>query len=385
MLELDLTQDEIPCGTNIKIIGVGGAGGNAVNTMIENSLTGVEFIAANTDIIDLKKSNAKIKLQLGKKTTKGLGAGANPEKGRKSAEESREEIRKVLDGADMLFIAAGMGGGTGTGAAPIIASLAKELEILTIAIVNRPFIEEGKKKMINAEAGIKKLYEIVDSIIVVPNEKLRIEFPNITVEEAFKKADNILYEAAKAVSDIINTSGYIKVDFADVKTVMSNGGFALMSSAIGEGDDRASKAVKNAMNNSLLEDIKIEKCPGILVNITAGKDFKVEELGIINKEINMRATDKSDIILGLIFDDEMVGKIKVTLIATGLGSKENSVYEIEEIRSSGEEHEEIGDMLKRVKSTTNTMDIKKKSHPKTKNDGGSLQMDIPAFMRKFSN
>ncbi|MBN2460830.1 MAG: cell division protein FtsZ [Candidatus Cloacimonetes bacterium] len=386
MLELDLAQDEIPSGTNIKIIGVGGAGGNAINTMIDNSLTGVEFIAANTDITDLKKSKAKIKLQLGKETTKGLGAGANPEKGRKSAEESRDEIRRHLEGTDLVFIAAGMGGGTGTGAAPVIAGLAKELGILTIGIINRPFIGEGKKRMLNAENGIKKLGALVDSLIVIPNEQLREILPNATVIEAFKYADNILYEAAKAVSDIINSSGYIKVDFADVKTIMENSGFALMGSAVGEGDDRALKAIKQAMSNPLLADIKLEKCPGVLINITAGKDFKMDEFELITKEISKKATDNSDIITGIIFDQEMEGKIKVTLIATGLNSRDNTIYEIEDIRHSSEDSsEELSEMMNRIRSNSNSIDIKKKTPIKTKDTAGNLQMDIPAFMRKFSD
>ncbi|MBN1326342.1 MAG: cell division protein FtsZ [Candidatus Cloacimonetes bacterium] len=387
MLELDLTQDEIPFGTNIKIIGVGGSGGNAINTMIDNSLTGVEFIAANTDITDLKKSKAKIKLQLGKETTKGLGAGANPEIGRKSAEESRDDIRSQLEGADLVFIAAGMGGGTGTGAAPVIATLAKELGILTIGIVNRPFLSEGKKRMLNAEAGIHKLRDIVDTLIVVPNEKLKDIYPDMTVIDAFRRADNVLYEAAKAVSDIINSSGYIKVDFADVRTVMANRGFALMGSAVGEGDDRARKAIQEAMSNPLLTEVKIDKCPGILINITAGKDFRMEEFEIISKEVNLKATEASDIITGIIFDQELEGKIKVTLIATGLKVNDNSVYEIESIRSKGADtpKEEISDMLDRIRSTNNNQDISKKQQRSTREEGGSLQMDIPAFMRKFSN
>ncbi len=290
MLELDLEKDEIPFGTNIKIIGVGGAGGNAINTMIDNSLTGVQFIAANTDITDLKKSKAKLKLQLGKETTKGLGAGANPETGRKSADESRDEIRKQLSGTDLLFIAAGMGGGTGTGASPVIAALAREMNILTIGIVNRPFSSEGKKRMENANSGILKLRDLVDTLIVVPNDKLKDLYPDMTVINAFKRADNVLYEAAKAVSDIINSSGYIKVDYADVSTVMANRGFALMGSAIGEGDERAQIAIHNALNNPLLTDVKIENCPGFLVNITAGKDFKMDEFEIISEAIRKKTT-----------------------------------------------------------------------------------------------
>ncbi len=385
MLELDLSQEETPFGTNIKIIGVGGAGGNAINAMIRNNLTGVEFIVANTDISDLKKSRAKLKLQLGKETTKGLGAGANPEVGKKSAEESREEIRHSLKGADMVFVAAGMGGGTGTGAAPVVAALAKEMNILTIGIVNRPFIGEGKKRIINAEAGIKQLREIVDTLIVIPNEKLKELYKDMTVIDAFSRADNVLYEAAKAVSDIINSSGYIKVDFADVRTIMANKGFALMGSGIAQGENRAIKAVQEAIANPLLTDVKMENCPGILINITAGRDFKMDEFEIITTEIGSKAGENGDIITGIIFDEELEGKIKVTLIATGLSAPSATIYEIESIRHTPEnKQEELSEMLKRIR--TNDKSEKKQETTRTqKKTEGSLQMDIPAFMRKFSN
>lgn len=385
MLELDLSQEESPFGTNIKIIGVGGAGGNAVNTMIRNSLSGVEFIVANTDISDLKKSKAKFKLQLGKETTKGLGAGANPDVGRKSAEESREEIRQTLKGADMAFIAAGMGGGTGTGAAPIIASLAKEMNILTIGIVNRPFLSEGKKRIINAEQGIEKLRDIVDTLIVIPNEKLKELYKDMTVIDAFTRADNVLYEAAKAVSDIINSSGYIKVDFADVRTIMGSKGFALMGSGISDGENRAIKAVQEAIANPLLSDVKMENCPGILINITAGPDFKMDEFEIITSEIGAKAGENADIITGIIFDEELQGQIKVTLIATGLSAPNTSIYEIETIRHTPDnKQEELSDMLSRIR-TTEKSEKKQGQLKAQKKTEGSLQMDIPAFMRKFSN
>ena len=384
MLELDLNQDEIPFGTNIKIIGVGGAGGNAINTMIEYSLSGVEFIAANTNILDLKRSNAKIKLQLGKEVTKGLGAGANPEIGRKSAEESREDIKSNLKGADMIFLAAGMGGGTGTGATPIIASLAREMGILTIGIVNRPFIGEGKKRTINAEKGIQKLRENVDTLIVVPNEKLKEIYPDMTVRDAFKKADNILYEAAKAVSDIIHFSGYMNVDFADVMTVMTNKGLALMGTGIEDGDNRAVEAANTAMNNPLLSEITLENAKGILINITAGKDFKMDEFETITQEIMKKAGDEGDIITGIIFDNEMEGKVKVTLIATGLSAPGSIVYERESIISEKEDdNEDIGKTLQRIRHS-DSLNLTKNIGTEV-NDTPDKQMEIPAFLRKFSN
>ncbi|KQC09288.1 MAG: cell division protein FtsZ [Candidatus Cloacimonas sp. SDB] len=385
MLELDLERDEVVFGTNIKIIGVGGAGGNAINTMIENSLTGVEFIAANTDISDLKKSFAKLKLQLGKEETGGLGAGADPEIGRKSADESREDIKKHLKGANMIFIAAGMGGGTGTGAAPVIAALAKEMEILTIGIVSRPFKSEGRKRILNAEKGIKKLREILDTLIVVPNDKLRELYSDMTVIDAFKKADNILYEAAKAVSDIIHSSGYIKVDFADVKTIMGNKGLALMGSATEEGDERARKAANSAMSNPLLSDIVLENCPGILINITVGKDFKMDEFEIITSEVGNKAGNDADIITGIIFDEEMHGKIKVTIIATGLISNDDSIPELEKIDPFKDDtQEDLGTVLERIRSSQSN-DLRRVNQRNQKDNAGNLQMDIPAFMRKFSN
>ncbi|RLC53047.1 MAG: cell division protein FtsZ [Candidatus Cloacimonadota bacterium] len=384
MLELDLNQDEIPYGTNIKIIGVGGAGGNAVDTMIGYDLQGVEFIVANTNILDLKRSKAKVKLQLGKEVTRGLGAGANPDVGRKAAEESREDIKRILKDTDLLFIAAGMGGGTGTGATPVIAQLAREMGILSIGIVNRPFIREGKKRTVNAEKGIIKLKEQVDTLIVVPNEKLKDIFPDMTVIEAFKKADDVLYQAAKAISDIIHFSGYMNVDFADVKTVMSNHGLALMGTGIGDGDDRAAEATRIAINNPLLADIPVDNAKGILINITAGKDFKIDEFEIISKEIVMKTGDEGEMITGIIFDDAMEGKIKVTVIATGLDTPATSIYERESIiQEKSDDSEDIGNTLRRIRDA-DTMNLHKQQDNNTKEFPGK-QMEIPAFLRKFSN
>ena len=384
MLELDLNQDEIPFGTRIKIIGVGGAGGNAVNTMIDYDLQGVEFIVANTNILDLKRSKAKIRLQLGKEVTKGLGAGANPDVGRKAAEESREDIKRILKDTDLLFIAAGMGGGTGTGATPVIAQLAREMGILSIGIVNRPFIREGKKRTVNAEKGINKLKEQVDTLIVVPNEKLKEIFPDMTVIEAFKKADNVLYNAAKAISDIIHFSGYMNVDFADVKTVMINHGLAYMGTGIGDGDNRAVDATSVAINNPLLADIPVENAKGILVNITAGKDFKIDEFEIIANEIMKKTGDDGEMITGIIFDDAMKGKIKVTIIVTGLDNQTTSVYERESIiQAKSDDSEDIGNTLQRIRES-GSMTLQKQHENTTKEFPGK-QMEIPAFLRKFSN
>ncbi len=384
MLELDLNHDEIPFGTHIKIIGVGGAGGNAVGTMIDYNLHGLEFAVANTNIIDLKKSKAKVKIQLGKELTKGLGAGANPDTGRKAAEESREDIKNNLKGTDLLFIAAGMGGGTGTGATPVIAALAREMGILTIGIVSRPFRSEGKKRMVNAENGIKKLRENVDTLIVIPNEKLTEIFPDMTVIDAFKKADNVLYEAAKAISDIIHYSGYMNVDFADVQTVMKNHGLAMMGSGLGDGDQRAVDAAQKAMNNPLLSDIPIENAKGVLINITAGKDFKMDEFELITNEIVKETGDDGDIITGIIIDDAMEGKIKVTLITTGLDTQNTTVYERESIiHDKVDDSEDIGSTLRRIRNS-DSLNLTKKTEKKT-SVFPDKQMEIPAFLRKFSN
>jgi len=384
MLELDLNHDEIPFGTHIKIIGVGGAGGNAIGTMIDYNLQGLEFAVANTNIIDLKKSKAKVKLQLGRELTKGLGAGANPEIGRKAAEESREDIKNNLKGTDLLFIAAGMGGGTGTGATPVIASLAREMGILTIGIVSRPFRSEGKKRTINAENGINKLRENVDTLIVIPNEKLTDIYPDMTVIGAFKKADNVLYEAAKAISDIIHFSGYMNVDFADVQTVMKNRGLAMIGSGLGDGDQKAVDAAQKAMNNPLLSDIPIGNAKGVLINITAGKDFKMDEFELITNEIVKQTGDDGDIITGIIIDNAMEGKIKVTLITTGIDTPNTTVYERETIIYNKEDDsEDIDTTLQRIRKS-GSLNLNKSTDEKT-NTFPDRQMEIPAFLRKFSN
>lgn len=385
MLDLDLTADEVPIGTNIKVIGVGGAGGNAVNTMIENNLSGVEFIAANTDLINLKNSKSKIKLQLGKQTTKGLGTGANPEIGKKSAEESREEIREYLENTDLLFIAAGMGGGTGTGASPVIAQIAKDMEILTVAIVNRPFSYEGRNRLHNAEKGIKELTELVDSIMVIPNDKIYEEYPSLTVKEAFNKANLILLDAAKGITEIINSSGHINVDFADVKTVMANRGLSMIGIGIGEGENRAAEAVEKAMNNPLLTDVELSNAKGILINITAGEDFRMSEFKEISQKIAEKTGDQGEFFVGLVNSDDMEDKIKITLIATGLNGEPSIDFESEmpDFPTVKDEEEELGEVAEKIK-LADSMELDKKDEKK-KNDKNNLQMEIPAFLRKFSN
>ncbi len=336
MIEFEERPSQI--GTNIKIVGVGGAGGNAVNTMIQNELSGVEFIAANTDVSDLNKSLASIKLQIGKKLTRGLGTGADPEKGSRSAEESKDDIQSHLEGADMVFIAAGMGGGTGTGAAPVVAKVAREMGILTLGIVTTPFPFEGKKRMANAEEGLKNLKEYVDTLIVIPNERLIEIYRDLTVVNAFQKADSILYEASKAVSDIINFSGLISLDFADVKATMQNKGLALMGTGSATGEDRAILAAKAAINNPLLTDINLSGCESLLVNITAGSDLGMSEFEEVNSVIVNETGLGAEIFSGVIIDDNYKDKITVTIIATGLKHAEgNDGYVFPQIQPPAKE------------------------------------------------
>jgi cell division protein FtsZ len=386
MIKLNLS-DEQPFGTKIKVIGVGGAGGNAVNTMIENGLQGIEFVVINTDTKDLKKSKAEVRLQIGKEATRGLGAGSNPEVGKKSAEESIDEIRAILEGTDMIFIAAGMGGGTGTGAAPFIAELAKDMDVLSIAIVNSPFEWEGKKRIMNSEKGTAELKEYVDSLMIIPNEKLQRIYSDLGFIECFKTADNILYDAVKAISEIIHFSGYINVDFADVKTIMQRKGLALMGIGIAEGEDRAKKAAEIAMSNPLLDDLSLDNTQGVLLNITAGKDFKMAEFQKISEIITSCTGDDGDIIPGVVTDEEMEGKIKVTFIATGLDSKSmpKSKRPKRSLGFEQKEKEELGETIIRIRQQEN-MSISKKHEPEnTHKTTSKMQKEIPAFLRKFSN
>ncbi len=376
MLEIDMNPNEEPkLITNLKAIGIGGAGGNAINTMIELGQENVEFWAVNTDVKDLQKSKAKNKLQIGKRITKGFGAGSNPDIGRKSAEESKEEIRQMLEGADLVFIVAGMGGGTGTGAAPVVSSIAKEMGILTIGIVNTPFAFDGKKKMTYANKGIEKLREAVDTLIIVPNVKLQEIYAKETIKDVFKIADKILYEGAKAISDIIQETGFINVDFADVKTVMQNRGLALMGIGFGEGDNRAVQAAESAMKNPLLSDLELCDAKGLLINVTVGSDFKMEEYATINDLIVKRAGDEGDIIPGLVFDDDMEGKIKVTLIATGLKYSTAQMREVVTIKETTEPDEDVKDTFKKIKNTV----------PRNSGYAKTIKRDVPAFIRKMAN
>ncbi len=317
MIEFDENRN---MAAKVKIIGVGGGGNNALNTMISSNLTGVEFIAANTDAQALAANLSPMKFQLGASLTKGLGAGANPEIGRKAALEDVEMIREFLKGADMVFITAGLGGGTGTGGAPVIAEVAREMGALTVAIVTKPFHFEGKKRMKQAEEGLANLKMTADALITIPNQRLlSISGKNMTLLETFKKADEVLYHAAKGISDIIVGHGIINLDFADVRTVMSETGMAMMGTGIASGENRALEAAQKAISSPLLEDISIEGARGLLINITGGENMTLSEINEATSLIQKEAHEEANVIWGMVIDPSMSEDIRITVIATGFG------------------------------------------------------------------
>jgi cell division protein FtsZ len=305
----------------IKVIGVGGGGGNAVEHMLTGNIEGVEFICANTDAQALRNASARTILQLGTDVTKGLGAGANPEVGQQAALEDRERIMAVLEGTDMVFITAGMGGGTGTGAAPVVAQVAKELGVLTVAVVTRPFPFEGRKRAIVAEQGIKELSQYVDSLIVIPNEKLlSVLGRDLSLLDAFKAANNVLHSAVQGISELITRPGLINVDFADVTTVMQEMGMAMMGTGKAKGEGRARKAAMDAISSPLLEDIDLSGARGILVNMTAGLDLTIGEFQEMGDVIEEFASENATVVVGTVLDPEMNDELRVTVIATGVGA-----------------------------------------------------------------
>jgi len=304
----------------IKVIGIGGGGSNAVNTMITASLSGVDFMVANTDAQSLEASEAAVRIQLGGLVTKGLGAGANPEIGRRAALEDQEKIREYLDGSDMIFITAGMGGGTGTGGAPVIARVAREVGALTVGVVTKPFMFEGKKRMRQAEDGIEELKRNVDTLIVIPNQRLlSIAAKTTTMLEAFHKADDVLLQAVRGISDLIITPGLINLDFADVRTVMAEMGLALMGTASASGENRAIEAAQKAISSPLLEDISIQGARGVLINITGGPDLCLHEVNEAASMIQEEAHEDANIIFGAVIDENLTDEIRITVIATGFG------------------------------------------------------------------
>src|SRR5689334_1265754 len=302
----------------MKVVGVGGGGGNAVNRMIEDQLGGVEFISVNTDSQALAMSKSDIKIQIGRKLTRGLGAGARPEIGRQAIEENRDEVAQAVQGADMVFVTCGMGGGTGTGAAPVIAELARETGALTVGIVTKPFLFEGRRRMKQAETGIAEMRKNVDTMIVVPNERLlAVVGKGIPFQDALKKADEVLLHATQGISSLITSTGIINVDFADVRTIMQNGGAALLATGIGRGDNRALEAAQQAISSPLLDSISITGAQGVLINIIGGEDLTLGETTQINDVIHDAVGDEAEIIFGAVTDAAMQGEIRVTVIATG--------------------------------------------------------------------
>ena len=370
---MDYMEIEPEGNAQIKVVGIGGGGGNAVHNMISSSLKGVSFIVANTDVQALKNSTAEYKIQLGEKLTKGLGAGANPEIGRDAAQESIEQIREVLSESDMVFVTAGMGGGTGTGAAPVIAEIAKEMGALTVGVVTKPFYFEGKKRLHQAEKGIKALQEVVDSIITIPNDRLlSLASKKATFLEMLKKADEVLYYAVKGISDLIMVPGLINLDFADVKAVMSGMGLALMGTGIAQGEGRAREAAMKAITSPLLEDVSIDGAQGVLMNITSGPDLTIDEVSEAASTISESARDDAQIYFGTVFDENAGDELRITVIATGI-----------------EQHQEDrqGSALKREEKVT---PIQSKatagSFKKNQREAAPVQKEedrnIPAYLRK---
>ncbi|ULT54737.1 cell division protein FtsZ [Neobacillus drentensis] len=323
MWDLDMNIDQI---ARIKVIGVGGGGNNAVNRMIEDGIQGVEFIAVNTDAQALNLSKAEIKMQIGATLTRGLGAGANPEVGRRAVEESRKQLQEVLDGADMVFVTAGMGGGTGTGAAPAIAEIARELGALTIGVVTRPFGFEGKKRAVNAASGIELMREAVDTLIIIPNDRLlQIVDKKTPMLEAFREADNVLRQGVQGISDLIAVPGLINLDFADVKTIMTNQGTALMGIGVAKGPDRAVEAAKKAISSPLLET-SIDGAQGVLMNITGGSNLSLYEVQEAADLVASASDHELNMIFGSIINDNLKDEIMITVIATGFMNSENEVH-----------------------------------------------------------
>ncbi len=311
-------EETVQQNARMKVTGVGGGGGNAVNRMIEEHLSGVEFISVNTDAQALLNSRSDIKVQIGKKLTRGLGAGARPEIGRQAIEENHEDVSRVLQGADLVFVTCGMGGGTGTGAAPIIAAMAREMGALTVGIVTKPFLFEGKKRMKQAEMGIAEMRKHVDTMIVVPNERLlAVAGKGMPFLDALKKADEVLLNATRGISTLISVTGLVNVDFADVRTVMQNGGSALMGTGTGKGENRALEAAQQAISSPLLDNVSINGATGALVNITGGTDLTLGEVTQISDTIHDAAGEDADVIFGAVVDPAMEGEVRVTVIATG--------------------------------------------------------------------
>ena len=374
-------------GAKIKVIGVGGAGGNAINSMISENINGVEFIAINSDFQDLQKSKSKRVIQIGKNIAKGLGVGGDPTLGSECAKADQNDITEVLQGSDMVFITAGMGGGTGTGASPVVAKLAKDAGALTIAIVTKPFEFEANKRIDQAEIGIKELTDEVDSIIVIPNDRLK-EVQQISgIVDSFKAADSVLTKAVRGISDIIVGSGFINVDFADVKKIMTeSGGKALMGTGEGEGTSRAIEAAENAITSPLLEDISIDGATGILINVTASSNFTIDELNEACNHVKSKASSSVNLIFGLVLDESLGDKVRITVIATGIDGMEslkipNQIVESDPNQDSFDLEQKIDNIDENISKTndSNGNPDLDDLHPL----GDDEHFEIPAFLRKI--
>jgi len=370
----------------IKVIGVGGGGGNAVEHMVAQTIEGVEFVTANTDSQALRNSSADVTLQLGADVTKGLGAGANPEIGRCAAEEDRETIKQALQGADMIFIAAGMGGGTGTGAAPVVAEIAKEMGILTVAVVTKPFPFEGKKRMNYADQGIEFLSKNVDSLITIPNEKLlKVLGPGTSLLDAFKAANNVLLGAVQGIAELITRPGLINVDFADVRTVMSEMGTAMMGSGTASGDDRAQEAADAAISSPLLEDVDLAGARGILVNITAGMDISIDEFETVGNAVKAFASENATVVVGAVIDMDMTDELRVTVVATGIGAESKPDITLVNPMPIAEPKVVGGDYTPtapQASVATETVAMTDSNAQKAVAADLDTYLDIPAFLRK---
>ncbi len=380
----------------IKVIGVGGGGGNAVEHMVKHNIEGVEFVATNTDAQALRKSSAGSTIQLGRDVTKGLGAGANPEIGRLSAEEDKENIRAAIKGSDMIFIAAGMGGGTGTGAAPVVAEVAREEGILTVAVVTKPFPFEGKKRMAYADQGIEMLGKHVDSLITIPNEKLlKVLGRGTSLLDAFAAANNVLLGAVQGIAELITRPGLINVDFADVKTVMSEMGNAMMGTGVASGEDRAEEAAEAAVASPLLEDIDLAGARGVLVNITAGMDMSIEEFETVGNHVKAYASDNATVVVGAVIDPEMSDELRVTVVATGIGAEKKPDIQLVPNTKAMTRTEEVKVEPKVQETVIPEVTVQTSSAAPAVNEAPAQQaaatpaakseldyLDIPAFLRK---
>jgi len=376
----ELSDKGLVSTATIKVIGIGGAGGNAVNTMISYNLRGVDFIAANTDAQALEASASPVKIQLGAEATKGLGAGSDPDIGRQAALETRETLREHLEGSDMIFITAGLGGGTGTGGAPIVAEIAREIGALTVAVVTKPFQFEGKKRNGQAEAGIAELRKMVDTLIIVPNQRLlSLGGLDISLIEAFRKADDILYHAVKGISDLIMVPGLINLDFADVKNVMSQMGLALMGTGTAGGENRAVEAAQKAISSPLLEDNAIQGARGVLLNITGGPNMTLHEINEASSMIQAEAHEDANIIFGTVIDESMGDEIRITVIATGFESTESAakanVTSLGDFRRGG--NIAVPTFIRNEK-TADAGAVK----TKTGEDEENPDLEIPTFLRR---